>query len=300
MDSGTSDYFFRNREDFTDYTPVAFRMGSSAVEGKGTFEILGQGTATKTFRLNGKDVKLTFKNVLHSPSLVANLISISALDKAGLSTVFSNSCAIICNNSGNEVFTGSGSEGMYILDTAPIPQAMSSHSLPTSLCDWHRCFVHMSPKTIEEMASKKLIDGLEITSDPLQGQCEDCILACQAHCPFDEPTDPDINPLELVATNLWGPSQTASVGGKTYIMIFVDSGTSFKAGEFLVDKADDTTLAAFDRYRKMAETQTGQKVKRVRADQAFTGAKWVDYCTEHGILLELTAPHSSAQNGLAE
>ncbi len=53
----------------------------------------------------------------------------------------------------------------------------------------------------------------------------------------------------------------ASPSRKTYMMIFVDSGTSFKAGEFLADKADDTTVAAFDRYRRMVETQTGQKVK---------------------------------------
>ncbi len=300
MDSGASDYFFRNREDFTEYTPVAFRTGSSAVEGKGTFEILGQGTATKTFRLDGKDIKLTFKNALHSPSLAANLISVSALDKAGLSTVFSNGRAAVRDRSGKEVFAGRGSDGMYVLDAAPTPQAMSSRSSPTSLCNWHRRFVHMSPTKIEEMASKKLVDGLDITSDPLQGRCEDCILARHARRPFDEPTDPNVDPLELVATDLWGPSRTASPSGKTYMMIFVDSGTSFKAGEFLADKADDTTVAVFDRYRRMAETQTGRKVKRVRADRAFAGAKWVQYCTEHGILLELTAPHSSAQNGLAE
>ncbi|PBK96026.1 hypothetical protein ARMGADRAFT_1077541 [Armillaria gallica] len=104
MDSGTSNYFFRNREDFVEYTPVAFHTGSSAIEGKGTFEILGQGTATKTFRLDGKDIKLTFKNALHSPSLAANLISVSALDKAGLSTVFSNGGATVHDRSGKEVF----------------------------------------------------------------------------------------------------------------------------------------------------------------------------------------------------
>ncbi len=158
----------------------------------------------------------------------------------------------------------------------------------------------MSPKKIEEMASKSLVDGLEITSDPLQGRCEDCILARHARRPFDEPTDPNIDPLELVAIDLWGPSRTASPSGKTYMMIFMDSGTSFKVGEFLADKADDTTMAAFDKYRHMAETQTGRKVKQVRADRAFAGEKWVQYCIEHGILLELTAPHSSVQNGLAE
>ncbi len=158
----------------------------------------------------------------------------------------------------------------------------------------------MSPTTIEEMASKNLVDGLEITSDSLHGRCEDCILARQARRPFDEPTDPEVDALDLVATDLWGPSRTASVSRKTYMMVIVDSGTSFKEGEFLADKSDETTVAAFDRFRKMAETQTGRKVKRVRADRAFAGTKWAEYCAEHGIILELTAPHSSAQNGLAE
>ncbi len=206
MDSGASDCFFRNHEDFTEYTLVAFRTGSSAVEGKGTFEILGQGTVTKTFRLDGDDVKLTFKNVLHSPLLAANLVSVSALDKAGLSTVFSNGRAAVQDKSGKEIFAGRGSDGMYVLDATLTPQAMSSCSSPTSLCNWHRRFVHMSPKKIEEMALKNLVDVLEITSDPLQGRCEDCILARHARRPFDEPTDPNVDPLELVATDLWGPS----------------------------------------------------------------------------------------------
>ncbi|PBK84043.1 hypothetical protein ARMGADRAFT_1088744 [Armillaria gallica] len=106
MDSGASDYFFHNHEDFTEYTLVAFHTGSSAMERKGTFEILGQGTAMKMFRLDGKNIKLTFKNVLHSLSLAANVISVSALDKAGLSTVFSNSQAAVHDRSGKEVFAG--------------------------------------------------------------------------------------------------------------------------------------------------------------------------------------------------
>ncbi|KAK0221148.1 hypothetical protein EDD85DRAFT_739602, partial [Armillaria nabsnona] len=69
--------------------------------------------------LDGKDVKLTFKNTLHSPSLAANLISVSTLDKAGLSTVFSNGRAAVHNRSGKEVFIGQGSDGMYVLDAAP-------------------------------------------------------------------------------------------------------------------------------------------------------------------------------------
>ncbi|KAK0186583.1 hypothetical protein F5146DRAFT_1142957 [Armillaria mellea] len=112
MDSGTSDYFFKNCEDFTDYTPVMFCTGSSAIEGKGTFEILEKGTVSKTFCLDGRDVKLTFKNALHSPSLTANLMSVSSLDRAGLSIIFSKGCAAVHDQSGKEIFAGYGSDGM--------------------------------------------------------------------------------------------------------------------------------------------------------------------------------------------
>ncbi|SJK98299.1 uncharacterized protein ARMOST_01564 [Armillaria ostoyae] len=150
------------------------------------------------------------------------------------------------------------------------------------------------------MASKGLVDGLNITLDPLLGKCEDCILARQTCCLFNEPSDPNVDPLDLVATDLWGPSRTASVSGKTYLMILIDSETGYKDGEFLTDKSDDTTMAAFDKWRKLAEMQTGKNVKHVKADHAFARTKWVDYCAKHGIILELTAPHSSTQNGLAE
>ncbi|KAK0224225.1 hypothetical protein IW262DRAFT_1459279 [Armillaria fumosa] len=106
IDSGASDYFFRNCNNFMEYMPVAFHTGLLAVEGKGTFNILGQSTATKVFRLNGRDVKLMFKNALQLPSLATNLISISALDKAGLSTVFSDGHAVVCDKSGKEIFAG--------------------------------------------------------------------------------------------------------------------------------------------------------------------------------------------------
>ncbi len=126
MDSGASDFFFKNEEDFTDYMPCAFHMGTSAVETTGQFDILGKGTATNMFVSDGKAVKLTFKNALHSPSLAANLISISALDKAGLSTVFTDGKAVVKDKSGHELFVGCGSEGMYVLESAPSPQALSS------------------------------------------------------------------------------------------------------------------------------------------------------------------------------
>jgi Integrase core domain len=83
-------------------------------------------------------------------------------------------------------------------------------------------------------------------------------------------------------------------------MIIVDAGTSHKYGEYLQDKSDTTTLAAFDMFCIAAETTTGRKICRLQTDRAFNSAAWRDYCQAHGIIHEFTAPYSSAQNGLAE
>src|SRR6266704_1053942 len=45
---------------------------------------------------------------------------------------------------------------------------------------------------------------------------------------------------------------------------------------------------------------TGRKIRKLRMDRAFDSHAWEEYCQEHGIIHEFTAPYSSAQNGLAE
>ena len=57
-------------------------------------------------------------------------------------------------------------------------------------------------------------------------------------------------------------------------MIIVDAGTSYKYGAYLHDKSDATTLAAFEIFRAGAETATGKKLHRLRADGAFDTAVW--------------------------
>ena len=193
---------------------------------------------------------------------------------------------------------------MYLLTTLDInpnaPLALHSLSQPTSLEQWHRRLAHCSPTMIKEMAAKQLVDGLIISEGALNGKCEDCIMGKQTRRPFDGETDKKLDPLELVSFDLWGPSRTESAGGKVYLMIVIDAGTSYKYGGYLTDKSDSTTLTAFDIFRARAETATGHKVRRLRSDGAFDTASWRDYCQKLGITQELSAPYSSSQNGLAE
>ena len=74
--------------------------------------------------------------------LNANLVSIGAFDRAGLTTTFGNGKGIIHKPDGTIVLAGENVGGMYLLeaiDDAPsIPLVMMTLSQPTSLKQWHR------------------------------------------------------------------------------------------------------------------------------------------------------------------
>jgi hypothetical protein len=57
------------------------------------------------------------------------------------------------------------------------------------------------------MATKQLVDGLKLSEKNVTGKCEDCILGHQTRRPFDGETEKDLNPLDLVSFDFWGPSQ---------------------------------------------------------------------------------------------
>ena len=72
-----------------------------------------------------------------------------------------------------------------------------------------------------------------------------------------------MDPLELVAFDLWEPSRVQSGGGKLYFMPIVDAGTSYKHGAYLCDKSDASTISAFDLFRVKAESMTRKKIHRL-------------------------------------
>jgi GAG-pre-integrase domain len=117
---------------------------------------------------------------LHTPALNANLISISSFDRAGLTTTFANGHGIMQKSDGTLVLAGKHVNGMYLLETIDnIPLTMNSMSQPTSLEQWHCWLTHCSPLTIQEMATKQLVNGLKLSEKGVTGKCENCILGRQ-------------------------------------------------------------------------------------------------------------------------
>jgi hypothetical protein len=270
MDSGASDTMFVSRDSFDNYKSITLRTGDSAKAIDGNFEIIGEGTVVQHYLVNGKEHNITYTRALHTPMLNANLISVSAFDRAGLATTFGSGKGIVWKPDGTIILARQNVGGMYLLealDNAPnTPLAMASLSQPTSLEQWHRRLAHCSPLTIQEMSNDDLVEGLKISKKNVKGKCEDCILGRQTHRPFDGATETNLAPLSLVDFDLRGPSRVQSIGGKVYLMIIIDAGTSYKYGAYLSDKSDATVLTAFTTFCAKAETSTGKKIYQLRTD----------------------------------
>ncbi len=88
IDSGASDTMFVLKGDFGEYKSMTLCSGDSVKAVDGNFDIIGEGSVTKHYLVDGKEKELTYTHVIHTPSLNANLILVSTFNRAGLMITF--------------------------------------------------------------------------------------------------------------------------------------------------------------------------------------------------------------------
>ena len=157
MDSGASDTVFMSRDAFMDYKLVTPWKNNSAKAENGNFEIISEGNVIQCYHVDGREREIAYTCALYTLTLNANLVSVSALDKAGLTTMFGNGKGVTCKSDGTIVLTGKNVNGMYLLKTVNnllnTTYAMTSLSKPTSLEQWHQRLAHCSPLTMRTLHS---------------------------------------------------------------------------------------------------------------------------------------------------
>jgi hypothetical protein len=90
-------------------------------------------------------------------------------------------------------------------------------------------------------------------------------------------------PLEIVHTDLVGPTKTKGLKGEKYFMLLVDDYTRMTAVFFLKNKSE-----AFENFKickEMVENEMDSKIKCLRYYNGgeFTSKKFMEYYNNHGI-----------------
>uniref|UniRef100_A0A2N9GMZ0 Integrase catalytic domain-containing protein n=1 Tax=Fagus sylvatica TaxID=28930 RepID=A0A2N9GMZ0_FAGSY len=108
------------------------------------------------------------------------------------------------------------------------------------------------------------------------------------------------SPFSLVHADLWGPAPIVSYTGFKYYLVLVDEFTKFTWTYLLKHKSD--TLQVFTQFHAMVHTQFSLPIKTFRTDCGgeFTSTKFNQFCANHGIIHQLSCPHTPQQNGTAE
>ena len=130
------------------------------------------------------------------------------------------------------------------------------------------------------------------------GLCDPCSVSKAHRLPYSHSLSDFHTPLELIHSDLWGPSPILSRNGYSYYISFVDHATLFTWIYLLKHKSD--VYHVFKQFKAMTENQFSSKIKSIQSDwgEEFQGLS--HFLKECGIIHRVSCPHTPQQNGLAE
>ena len=252
----------------------------------------------------GKSSSHAIDNVFLVEGLKHNLLSISQFCDKGNSVSFnSNVCQIINDDTGDVVLEGTRSGNTYTVDLNQVPN--SSLTCLSVIEDdpllWHKRFGHASFSLLDKLRSKELVEGLPSINFQKDRVCDACVRGKQTRISFkSKKYISSKNPLELIHMDLCGPMRIQSRSGKRYVMVIVDDFSRFTWVFFLVSK--DETFDEFVAFAKKEQRRTGCPLVHLRSDHGteFENSKFDEFCTEHGMDHNFSAPRTPQQNGVVE
>jgi len=246
-------------------------------------------TATGTASFLGS---LSLNNVLVSPKLIKNLISVRQFtsdnncsiefDPAGCSVkdLVSRRVIVRCNSSGP----------LYPL-RFPADHALAA----TSSSDvWHRRLGHPGLDVLSRVAS-----AVPFCNKPANTTCHACQLGRHVRLPFQSSSSRASNNFDLLHCDLW-TSPIPSVSGYKYYLVVLDDCSHYLWTFPLRLKSD--TFATLTNFFSLVRTQFGATVKAVQCDDGreFDNSSSHTFFLSKGMHLRMSCPHTSPQNGHAE
>ena len=127
----------------------------------------------------------------------------------------------------------------------------------TSLC--HRCLGHVGEKGLLILVKRGLLKGIKTCKLEF---CEHCVLGKQRRVKFGTFIRNTKGILDYVHSDVWGPTKSASMGGRHYFVTFFNDFS--KRTWVYVMKSRSDVFNVFLQWKNMDETQTGKKIKHLR------------------------------------
>ncbi|KAL4295185.1 hypothetical protein GQ457_12G009340 [Hibiscus cannabinus] len=106
--------------------------------------------------------------------------------------------------------------------------------------------------------------------------------------------------LELVHSNICGPLNPISNGGKRYFITFTDDFNRKSWVYFPHEKSE--AFVAFKSFKPLVEKEVGMPIKVLHSDRGgeYLSQEFISFCDSNGIHKQLTTAYTPQQNGVSE
>ena len=238
------------------------------------------------------------------PKLTLNLISVGQLCDFGLTVLFSpTGCCVQDPQTGQTLGIGRKVGRLFELLNLYIPSHLSSFTQTAapvtskpSLSLWHSRLGHASVGRLQTLVSSGQLGSI----NKEHFDCLPCQVSKQSALPFNKSDSFSSAPFDLIHSDVWGPSPTATMGGSRYFVIFIDDYSRY-TWIFLMRSRSELPQLYFD-FATMIKTQFSCDIKVFRADNAaeYNDSGVLNFLRQHGSLPHRSCPGTSQQNGRAE
>lgn len=233
--------------------------------------------------------------MLYVPSLRRNLFSEGVIIRKFYSIVKKDTSALIYKNNKVVMSANIKENNLYELNIKTvIPDTCNLvQNSQNDMKMWHERLGHINVKQIKNMSANSVVKGLKMIDN---GQsnfvCEACAYGKQCKFPFHKSERGELQPGDLVYSDVCGPMSISSIQGMRYFLLFKDAATSYRHVYFIRHKSD--ALETFKKYNAMIKNKFMHNVRILHTDNGteYVNKAFMEYLEREGIVHERTAPYT--------
>ena len=239
-------------------------------------------------------------DVQYIPKLEKNLISLGTFESKGFTIILQNGILKVVSGT-LVVMKGIRRNNLYLYQGSTAVGTAAAVSEADKVAEmsrlWHMRLGNAGEKSLQTLAMQGLLKGAKTCKLDF---CEQCVLGKQKRVKFGTAIHNTEGILDYIHTDVWGPTKTASLGGKHYFVTFVDD-FSRRVWVYTL-KSKDEVFETFLVWKKMVEIHTGRKIKVLRSDNGteYRNDQFSIFCKKEGISRHFTVRDTPQQNGVAE
>lgn len=160
---------------------------------------------------------------------------------------------------------------------------------------WHRHLGHANAHTV-----KRVLHVLkpQLSINNTHFLCDACAMSKHHALPFTPSTIVYTTPLQLIVSDLWGPTYKMSKNGSRYYITFMDVFSRYSWIYFLQSKSE--AFPTFVHFKTTVENLLGTAILQLQTDEGGAFYSFIPFINEHGIIHHITCHHTSQQNGIFE